>query len=239
MFVPERVEDGEVDGEGDGSDAYQPGGETPERWDVPAEMALMGVTVDDLTPTQIYAAANSPTSYYLRKEQPPEEKLRLIRHRGSILPFCEVVHIVHPHTAFHLAHAGSPPGVSDEAWERVKRAVSGEHDRGAKILASVLGKSLHGLEDGRSGNLVFWLLSGIDHEKDSPANLRAVPSNIAAFSTMMLRFQVTGKGPNYASCWARSTAWGYGAYQTAMEAQYEVVSASLGDAMEYISNDGD
>lgn len=48
MFVPERVEDGEVDGEGDGSDAYQPGGETPERWDVPAEMALMGVTVDGM-----------------------------------------------------------------------------------------------------------------------------------------------------------------------------------------------
>ncbi len=39
----------------------------------------------------------------------------------------------------------------------------------------------------RSGT--FYL--GIDCEKDSPANLRAIPSNIAAFSTMMLRFQAT------------------------------------------------
>ena len=57
----------------------------------------------------------------------PETMVRLIRHHGSILPFCEVVHIVHPRTAFHLVNRGSPPGVSEQAWERVKKAVSGEN----------------------------------------------------------------------------------------------------------------
>ncbi|KAL8750306.1 MAG: hypothetical protein Q9184_006471 [Pyrenodesmia sp. 2 TL-2023] len=126
-FVPERVEDGEVDGEGDGSDAYQPGNdETPERWHVPAEMALMGVRVGDLTSTQMYAA-NSPISYYLRKEPTAERNMRLFRHRGSILPFCKVIHIVHPYTAYLIAHRGSPPDVSEEAWDRVRKAVSGEN----------------------------------------------------------------------------------------------------------------
>ncbi len=48
IFVPERVEDGEVDGEGDGGDAYRSGKEMPERWDVLGEMALMGVMVDGM-----------------------------------------------------------------------------------------------------------------------------------------------------------------------------------------------
>lgn len=33
-FIPELVEDGEVDGEGDGSDMYQPENEDGERWDM-------------------------------------------------------------------------------------------------------------------------------------------------------------------------------------------------------------
>lgn len=42
-FVPDPIKDGEVDGEGDGSDVYQSAKETTERWDVPAGTPLMGV----------------------------------------------------------------------------------------------------------------------------------------------------------------------------------------------------
>lgn len=42
-FIPHFVEDGGVDGDGDGSDAYSPTTEQGERWDVPAEAALMKV----------------------------------------------------------------------------------------------------------------------------------------------------------------------------------------------------
>ena len=45
-FVPEVIEDGKVDGEGDGSDVYQSVKKVPERWDIPAKVALMGVRVD-------------------------------------------------------------------------------------------------------------------------------------------------------------------------------------------------
>ncbi|KAL8750305.1 MAG: hypothetical protein Q9184_006470 [Pyrenodesmia sp. 2 TL-2023] len=45
-----------------------------------------------------------------------------------------------------------------------------------------------------------------------------------------------GEEPDYSNCWARSTVWGYGTFQEAVKAQHEVVSACLGEAMEYISS---
>ncbi|KAL8689079.1 MAG: hypothetical protein Q9218_005168, partial [Villophora microphyllina] len=129
-FIPEIVEDGKVDGEGDGNDAYHasvPG----ERWDVPAETPLTKVLVNGQTPSQIYASSPSPISYYLRMDTTPTEgrMVRFIRHRGpDILPFCKIVHILHPLAVCHMAESpsGRPPDVKEEHWERVKRAVRGK-----------------------------------------------------------------------------------------------------------------
>ena len=68
------------------------------------------------------------------KEPPDGPFARLIRHRGPILPFCEVVHVVHPYTAFHLLNAKPPPELANEGWERIRRAVQGKDVGGSFLL---------------------------------------------------------------------------------------------------------
>ncbi|KAL8837204.1 MAG: hypothetical protein Q9176_005835 [Flavoplaca citrina] len=76
-----------------------------------------------------------------------------------------------------------------------------------------------------------------DDVSNSPANLRAVPSNVADLGTIFTRSHVTGNGPDYKNCWARSTAWAHAEFLKIIEKQYDVVSESIGNAVSLIGAD--
>ncbi|KAL8751503.1 MAG: hypothetical protein Q9199_006375 [Rusavskia elegans] len=114
-----------------------------------------------------------------------------LRHRGPpILPFSEVVYVVHPYLTTRIFSKDTAP---EDLSQR-----------------------------------------SFDH---SPANLRAVPSNVAALGTIFIRSQVTGEGPDYKNCWARSTAWAHAKYLKMIEKQYDAVSESIGNAVSLIGAD--
>ncbi|KAL8719640.1 MAG: hypothetical protein Q9181_008039 [Wetmoreana brouardii] len=212
-FVPDVVDDdsSNIDGEGNGSDAYHAEYEPGERWDAPTNTALMRMRINGQTPAQIYASYAAPISYYIRMNSTPDGNYaRLIRHRDSILPFCEVSHLVNPSTLLHTFDDPNnpPPEIPREAWDRMHRAACGVDLDGAKILASVF---------------------------HSPANLRAIDSKMAALSSVCLRESLGGDPPDYKNRWARSTAAGYHMYLKATKAQHAVVRDGIGKAMLHIS----
>ncbi|KAI4277787.1 MAG: hypothetical protein L6R38_005370 [Xanthoria sp. 2 TBL-2021] len=192
ILKPIVVEDDDAVVDGDGSNAYQNKEETRERWEVP-RVPVMDISIDGLTPSQIYADWGSPISYYIRMDKDPKDNKNLacfLRHRGPpILPFSEVVYVVHPYLMTHIFSKGTAPeDLSQRNFDRIY----------------------------------------------SPANLRAVPSNVAALGRLFVRSHVTGDGPNYKNCWARSTAWAHAKYLKIIEKQYDAVSESIGNAVSLI-----
>ncbi|KAL8924083.1 MAG: hypothetical protein Q9208_004220 [Pyrenodesmia sp. 3 TL-2023] len=138
-FIPKLVKDGEIDGEGNGSDAYHAENEYVERWDA-AYSQLKTHSLADL-----YALSPSERrSYYLRMHPDPDPDpngggtphARLIRHCGSILPFCEVVHVVHPGVAFRLLQ----PTEEEAPTERSKRVMRALGVEDVSFLESLLGR---------------------------------------------------------------------------------------------------
>ncbi|KAL9015775.1 MAG: hypothetical protein Q9180_008843 [Flavoplaca navasiana] len=71
----------------------------------------------------------------------------------------------------------------------------------------------------------------------SPANLRAVLSNVADLGTVLIRSDVTGTGPDYPNCWARSTAFAYGEYLKTIKKQFAAVTETFGIAASLIGAD--
>ncbi|KAL8669695.1 MAG: hypothetical protein Q9168_005724 [Polycauliona sp. 1 TL-2023] len=90
----------------------------------------MDLSINGRTPAQIYADFASPLSYYIRigKDSNQTEHLTsLVRHRGPpVLPFCEVVYIVHPFRTTQFYTTGTAPGgVNERQWNRIKKAING------------------------------------------------------------------------------------------------------------------
>ena len=89
----------------------------------------------DHPPAKIYADQAPTFSYYLRLDKDPEHPedatknhASFLRHCGPpILPFCEVVYVVHPATIALICSRDTPPeGIDQRAWDRIRKAISGQ-----------------------------------------------------------------------------------------------------------------
>ncbi|KAL8850771.1 MAG: hypothetical protein Q9221_004269 [Calogaya cf. arnoldii] len=210
VLEPEVIEDGAAVADGDGSNVYQNPDSTGERWEVP-RVPMMDISIDDKNPEDDLNLAK-----FLRYRGPP------------ILPHSEVVYVVHPFETTQIYATDAPPeGVEQDEWNRVCRAIRGEDIEGARILAFIFRLS---------SNASLYSLSS-DACLDSRANLRAVPSNIAALASVMIRLKHTGEWPNYEERWAETTVWGYNEYLKVVEKQHEEVTKSLAKACHLISTE--